>query len=163
MVYPFPLRGSCLSGQWDRPTQGGVSANIDALARRQDDGILDLTAKKIRTITLISAGRARRGLRLLQQSPCTTSLVEKGHAAAAVVNRCHKKYGPAQLRARCLLELARPVLRPCPTQAKLTKLRARFLEKLRESRGIKFTARNAFASSIMPVCKKAIPQGGGSS
>lgn len=102
-------------------TQGNIEDNVASLARREGE-IQDPTARQLRV--LLDAGELQAhivdALVLLRDCPCTSTLVEEGHASAAVLKRYHEDYSEAVLRCRALLHQQRALLRPSPIQKKLT-------------------------------------------
>ena len=98
-------------------TQGDIAARVAELSRRDEDS----PSPVVRQLQLLlRAGEPERhivdALDMLSDSPCTSTLVEEGHASAAVLKRYHEDYSEAALRARALLHQQRALCRPSPIE-----------------------------------------------
>jgi hypothetical protein len=129
-------------------TQGNVDLNVDALARAETE-ITDFTVSKIQYCCIVMPAKTRRSLRLLQDVACSTALVEKGHAAGAVVKRFHQSLGPASLRARALVSEARPLFRVSAAEQRSNKLRTEWQSLLSKAKCVRFSAANLLCSKLM--------------
>ena len=90
-----------------RMTQGCVSSRIEELRRMADADIVEPLTRKIWLCLRLGVGSdlVRRALLLLRDAPCSTQLVEKSHASAAILRRQHQRLGVAQilLQSTCIL------------------------------------------------------------
>jgi hypothetical protein len=92
-------------------TQGDLAHNVDMLVR----GDLPATDPPMRQLkALLAAGELREhitdALLLLRSAPCTSTLVEEGHASAAVLKKFHSDVGEPYLQARSLLHSMRAMI-----------------------------------------------------
>ena len=92
-------------------TQGNIQDNVAALAGEPPGEIKDIELDQIRR--LLAAGEPAEhivdAIKLLRESPCTTSLVEEGHGSASVLRKYHDDYSAAALCSRALLHQQRAI------------------------------------------------------
>ena len=95
-------------------TQGDILGSLEALSRRALDDDADPLSKQVKFLLDIGFSRERisRALTLAREAPCTTSLIEQGHAAAAFFNRYHTQLSAQSLAVRSLLHQARSLVGP---------------------------------------------------
>ena len=96
-------------------TQGDIAGNLEALAGRALADDADPRSKKgVKFLVDIGFSRERlsRALTLAREAPCSTSLIEQGHVAAALLNRYHGSLSAHSLCVRSLLHQARSLVGP---------------------------------------------------
>ena len=101
-------------------TQGDIAENVRQLMLRAGEPS-DATTRKLKR--LLEAGEPQGhivdALVLLRDAPCSSALVEEGHAAGSVLKKHHEGYGEAALRARALVHQMRALGRPSKGEKKL--------------------------------------------
>ena len=103
--------------------QGDIPANV----RRLQEGVVGQECQACqKLLALLALGElvahVEQALRLLQQVPCTSTLVEEGHASGAMIKKHHKHIGEPQLRARQLLHQMRALLTAIPIETRLLRV-----------------------------------------
>ena len=99
-------------------------------------------------------GETHRALLLLQQAPTSIALVERGHAAGALVRRAHHLIGSSSLASRAFLCEARPLCRSITTMPLAAWHRNEFERCVEASKRVRFNARNAFVSHSLASCHR---------
>ncbi len=83
--------------------RGDVEENVRRLAETDRDDIDEPVSRQLRDLmdNDVPQSHVQDALRLLAESPCSTTLVEQGHGSAAQIVRHHSSYGEAAIRG-CL-------------------------------------------------------------
>ena len=131
-------------------TQGSIADRVQELKRRPLHEVHDPIARKIHLCLSVGVSQSLvvRALHLLRDAPCSTGLVEKGHAAGALLRRQHVQYGSDLILTQSTLMQTAPLFRK-------PKVVDRIAERLRiaihkaEARSVKYTAQNYFCSKLI--------------
>ena len=126
-------------------TQGCIRANVAKLAASPEPPPTPLGAKLHCCARLFEQDTVD-ALTLLLEAPCSIGLVEKGHAAGALIRRSHLSIGPTMLRSRAFLGECRVLLRPSMAEKSLEEHTSKFLCSLDRSRKVRYTPQNAYCS-----------------
>lgn len=133
--YPFSL------------TQGSIPDNVEQLRRRApvDDPV---TRKSQLCLSLgVPTSVIIKALYLIRDAPCSTGLVEKGHAAAALLRRQHARYGTPLILVQATVIQTCPLFRkPKPTDA--TAERLRLAIRRAQALPVRLTPQNMFCSRL---------------
>lgn len=86
---------------------GPLEETLEELAQVDEEDLQDMTSRKIRQLKL--AGWPRQSLEeallLLKEIRWSSTVVEQGHASAAITRRQHKQYGLASLQTRSFFHM----------------------------------------------------------
>lgn len=147
---------------WKLVTDGQILQNIDNLAS-SDAPIRDPLTSKVRLLAQLDPPypreRLAQALSLLLQWPWSTTLVEQGHASAAIIHKYHPSYKGEQIVARASLHQARLMLQQDAQIAKLEALEKRVEARRKRQQAFKHTGRQAFFKKLYQATKDALPPG----
>ena len=114
---------------------GNIADNVSALARGDVDCSTDTRLQQIKRA--LDGGEPQEHvvdmLELMMDTPFVSTMVEEGHASAAVLRRHHSDYSEESLRCRALLHQQRALFRPCLLERQIKKNEEQ-LSKLRAKR-----------------------------
>lgn len=107
---PASLTPQIARSQWGYPwclCRGNIDDNLEGLRAVT---VSDSTTQKVQ-ITVADKRYNKvllaMGIRFLSDVPCTTTIVEQGHGAAAIMRRCHRLYGPMMSASRTFAHMMR--------------------------------------------------------
>ena len=105
-------------------TQGDIEANIDGLIATPLETLGDPGLRQLKRLLTLgeSPVHVHDALLLLKEGPCTSCVVEEGHASAAVLKKWHEDYSENSLAARALMHQQRALFRPSSFEKKVASL-----------------------------------------
>jgi hypothetical protein len=129
-------------------TQGNITENVAHLGSCSRLELKDTASLQMRD-SLDAGGLEVElvdGLALVQEAPCSTTLLEQGHGRASPVLRQHKRIGAEYLSAAALVTQTACLIKPSAHVLNVAKVEAR-LKRLEDAAPIKVTGKSCFIAA----------------